>query len=195
MSRRAEAGVTLVELLVSMTILVIISLGVATMLLENAKVNTREQLRVEAQANARNCVARVVSTLRSAGWDPGDHGIATVALDPDTADDISQIEAFIDRDGNGVTSGTSNEQVLFRHVGDRVEWCTNGSGDFRVLATNITNDADGDGTIEPMFTPDSTTEPTRIVVQVTAVASSPDPETRQPVRFTMTDAVVLRKEL
>jgi type II secretory pathway pseudopilin PulG len=195
MAGRGEDGATLVEMLVSATILVVISLGVGAMLLENVTVNSREQLRVEAQANARNCISRVVSTLRSAGWDPGDHGIATLALDPDTGDAVSQIEVFIDRDGDGTTSGAADEQVLFRHVDDRVEWCTDGSGTFRVLASNITNDADGDGTIEPMFTPDSTTEPARIVIQVTAEASTPDPRTREPIRFTITNEVVLRKEL
>jgi prepilin-type N-terminal cleavage/methylation domain-containing protein len=191
----AEDGVTLVEMMVSVVILTVVSLAVSTLLVENTQINAREQLRVEAQGNARNCVARIVSTLRSAGWDPGDHGIPTVTLDPDPGDGISQIEVFIDRDGNGITSGTANEQVLFRHVGDHVEWSTDGSGNFRVLAANITNDADGDGTIEPMFTPDDATDPSRIVIQVTAVASHPDPQTREPIRFTATDEVVLRKEL
>lgn len=195
MHRTRERGTTLVELLVSSAILMVVMVGVSGMLIQNLKVNTREQLRSEVQSNARNCLSRVVNVLRSAGWDPGQHGIATVALDPDTSDNISQIEAFMDRDGNGVTSGTPMEQILIRHVGDRVEWDTNGSGTFRVLAWNITNDADGDGTIEPMFTVDSTTNPSRVRVQITAVASEPDPETGEQIRYTMAGEVALRKAL
>jgi hypothetical protein len=190
-----QAGTSLVEALVGMTILLVITAGAAEMLVRNGEIVTREELRAEVQANARNCMARVVSTLRSAGWDPGDHAIPTVALDPDTSDAISQIEAFIDRDGDGVTSGTPFEQVLIRHVGDRVEWRTDGVSPLATLARNITNDADGDGVIEPMFTPDNPTDPRRIVVQITAQARLLDPHTREPIRYTLQSAVTLRKEL
>jgi type II secretory pathway pseudopilin PulG len=190
-----ERGATLLELLVSAAVLSVMMVGLAGLLIQNAKANKREQLRAEVQANARNCISRVVKILRNAGWDPGDHDIATVVLDPNTGDSISQIEAFIDRNGDGVTIGTPLEQVLIRHVGDRVEWSTDGSGNFEILASNITNDADGDGTIEAMFTPDSTTAPQRILVKITAEASSPDPETREPIRYSMTSEVVLRKQL
>ncbi len=190
-----QAGVTLPELLVSLAILSVVLVGMSSMLIQNLEVNSREQLRAEAQSNARRCMSRVVTTLRSAGWDPGNHGIPTVMLDPDLSDDVSQIEAFIDRDGNGVTSGTAFEQVLIRHVGDRVEWRTDGTGAFAVVATNITNDEDGDGTVEPMFTPDSTVAPRRIFVRITAEASSPDPKTGQAIRYTVTSEVALRKEV
>jgi len=193
--RLTAAGSTLVELLVAAAGMCVIILGVAAMLNQSGKINQREHLRAEVQANARNCMARVIKTLRNAGWDPGDHGIATVALDPDPGDSISQIEAFIDANGDGLTAGTAGEQVLIRHVGDRVEWSTDGLGDFKTLAWNITNDADGDGTVEPMFVPDDVSDPHRIRVQVTAEGSAPDPETRGAVRYTVTSEVVLRKKL
>lgn len=195
MRHMSERGTTIIELLVGFTILTFVTVGLSGMMIQNLKVNSREQLRSEVQSNARNCISRIVTVLRSAGWDPGLHGIPTVALDPDTSDNVSQIETFIDRDGDGVTAGTAKEQILIRHVGDRVEWDTDGSGTFRVLAWNITNDADGDGTPEPMFIPDSTTDPSRILVRITAQASDPDPETREPIRYTMTSEVVLRKAL
>ena len=194
MSGRREQGATALEMLVSLAILTMVMGGLAGMMIQNVKINSREQLHAEVQANARNCVSRIVTVLRSAGWDPGQHGIPTVALDPDTSDSVSQIEAFIDRDGDGLTS-TAQEQILIRHVGDRVEWSTDGSGTFHVLAWNITNDADGDSVLEAMFTPDSTTTPRRILVQVTAEASQSDPETGDPIRYTMVSEVVLRKEL
>jgi prepilin-type N-terminal cleavage/methylation domain-containing protein len=194
MAGHREQGATLPEMMVSLVILALVMTGLAGMMIQNVRINTREQLHAEVQANARNCVSRIVTVLRSAGWDPGQHGILTVALDPDTSDSVSQIEAFIDRDGDGLTS-TAQEQILIRHVGNRVEWRTDGSGTFRVLAWNITNDADGDSVIEPMFTPDSTTDPRLILVQVTAEASQPDPETGDPIRYTMTSEVALRKEL
>ncbi len=191
----SQRGASIIELLVGTGILSIVMVAVSGMLVENGRVNKREHLRAEAQANARNTVARAVSILRSAGWDPGDNGIPTVALDPDTTDAISEIEAFIDHDGDGITAGTDFEQIRIRHLGDRVEWRIDGTGPFQVMSTNITNDADGDGVVEPMFTPDSTTNPTRILVQVTAASSAPDPDTGQPLRYTMTSEVVLRKRL
>ena len=195
MALGSQRGGSIIELLVTVGTLSVIMVGVSGMLVENGRVSKREHLRAEAQANARNCVARASSVLRSAGWDPGDHGIPTVALDPDLSDSISEIEAFIDHDGDGVTAGTDFEQIRIRHVGDRVEWRTDGTSAFELMNPNITNDAGGDGTIEPMFTPDSTVNPTRIVVQVTAESSAPDPDTGQPVRYTMTSEVVLRKRL
>ena len=193
-ARHPERGVTLLELVVGSAVAALVFLGVSALLVQGSKSNKREMLRVETQGSARNCLARVVKILRSQVG-PGDHGIATVALDPDPTDSISQIAAFIDRDGNGVTAGTRYEQIVIRHVGNRVEWTDDGSGAFRTLAHGITNDEDGDGTIEPMFIPDDPANPKRIFVRVTAQAPSVDPTTRRPIRYTLTDEVVLRKRL
>ncbi len=187
-------GFSMLEMLVSMLVLMAAMSGLASLMIHNAKVNKSQQMTVEVQSNARNCLEVIVQKLRGAGWDPGDHGIATVTLDPDTTDAISQIEVFADYDGDGATD-QSNEQVLIRHNGNQVEWRPSATGSFIVLAANITNDADGDGTPEPMFTPTPSPDPNRILVQITARSAVPDPVTRQFLTYTVSSEVVLRKTL
>lgn len=196
MAADRQSGFSLVELLVSMTVIVVISGGLARMMVHNSRQNRSQQMTVDVQANARNCLTLIEQKLRSAGWDPMNAGVPTVALDPDLTDSISQIEVFADLDGDHVTA-SNGEQVLIRHVNDSVVWRPTGAGGapFSVLANHITNDADGDGTIEPMFVPDSTTNPTRIAVRVTARSSERDPLTGEFIRFTLASEVVLRKSL
>ena len=68
------------------------------------------------------------------------------------------------------------------------------AGAFSVLSANISNDADGDGTIENMFVPDAN-PPTRITIQVTAQSPAVDPVSKDFIRYTVSSDVVLRKEL
>ena len=177
-----------------MTVMMAAMSGLASLMIHNAKVNKSQQLKTDVQSNARNCLSVVVQKLRGAGWDPGANGIATLTLDPDTTDDVSEIEIFADYDGDGLTDKT-DEQVLIRHSGNQVQWRVSASGSFVVLATNISNDADGDGTPEPMFTPTPNPDPNRILVRVTARSAVPDPITKQILRYTVSSEVVLRKTL
>jgi hypothetical protein len=139
----------------------------------------------------------VVQKLRSAGWDPMNTGtIPVLALDPDLGDDVSLIEIYADVDKDGTTDG-AKEQILIRHQNGQVEWrSTNDvSAPFTIMAANISNDADGDGNIEPMFVPDSYGDPTRVTVQITAQSPMPDPLTGEAIRYTVSSDVVLRKRL
>jgi hypothetical protein len=99
-------------------------------------------------------------------------------------------------DGDGTTD-QAKEQMLIRHQNGRVEWrsTNNVSAPFTIMAANISNDADGDGNIEPMFVPDSYSDPTRVTVQVTAEAPMPDPLSGEAIRYTVSSDVVLRKRL
>ena len=177
-------------------ILLLVAGGLATMMIDNSRLNRSQQMTSEVRANAQNCLTLVVQKLRSAGWDPLNAGFAPVALDPNLGDAISQIEVFADRNLDG-DSGDPDEQILIRHNAGRVEWrpTADPTAPFVVLATNITNDADGDGTIEPMFQPDSLTSPTRITVTVTARSADPDPLSGEFVTFTASTDVTLRGAL
>ena len=44
--------------------------GLASLLIQNARVNKAQQMTAEVQANARNCLSMIVQELRSAGWNP-----------------------------------------------------------------------------------------------------------------------------
>jgi len=197
MAPRNQRGFSLVEMLVSLTLMLLALTGLAGLLIQNARVNKAEQLTVEVQSDARNCLAMIVQKLRSAGWNPMNViGMDTVITDQNLKDDISEIEVFADLDEDKKTDSL-DEQMLIRHAGNQVAWRrTNDPNDpFIVLSNNISNDADGDGTPEPMFVPDTTPNPTRITVQVTAQSPLPDPTSGQFIRYTVSSDVVLRKEL
>ena len=196
MKGHAQRGFSLLELLVSLTVTLLILTGVTKMMLENSRINKAQQLTAQVQSNARNCLSMVVQRLRSAGWDPLNVGIPSVALDTDLGDDISEIEVYADLDSDGTTDGV-DEQVLIRHIGDRIVWRRSNdvSEPFVVLATNISNDANGDGTIENMFVPSSSPDPERVTVQITAQSPMPNPMSGEFIRFTASTEVVLRKAL
>ena len=104
-------------------------------------------------------------------------------------------EAFAATAADATTA--DGEQVLVRHVNNQVVWrTTNDPNDpFVIVSDNISNDADGDGTIEPMFTPDSVTTPTQVTVQITAQSPVIDPVSQDFIRYTVSSDVVLRKDL
>ena len=195
--RRGQEGFSLLEMLVSITVLLLAMAGLSSLLIQNARVNKSQQMTVEVQANARNCLSMIVQRLRSAGWDPLNQGtFSPVILDQDLADNVDELEVFADLDMDGLTD-SDDEQVLIRHVGNQVVWRrTNDVNDpFIVLAANITNDADGDGVSEPMFVPDLTPDPTRIRVTITAQSPAPDPTSGEFIRYTVSSDVTLRKAL
>ncbi len=199
MSVREQKGFSLVELLVSLAVLVLAMTGIAGLLIQNARINKSQQMTQAAHSNARNCLAMIVQELRSAGWDPVYQNINTVVLDPDDndandADGVDDIEIYADLLGDGDIDDL-DEQVRIRHSGDQILWRRQVGLSYIVLAENISNDADGDGTAEPMFIPDTTPTPSRITVRVTAEAPAPDPVTGQAIRYTVSSDVVLRKQL
>ena len=189
-----EKGFTLLEVLISTAILLTAMTAVSGMLLQSSRIGKMQQLSANMEADARSSLAMIVGKLRTAGWDPMSAGIPVVQLDTDLGDAISEIETFADLDADGDTDGL-NEQVLIRHIEDRIEWRRQAGGPFEILAVGVTNDSDGDGNPEPMFVPDSLTDPVRVVVRITTEAAEPDPMTHAPMRFTMASEVVFRKKL
>jgi len=197
-SNRSERGASLIEMLVSLAIFLLAMSGLATLLLQNARINKAQQMTADVQANARNTLSIVVQKLRSAGWDPLQVGVNAVTLDPDLADDVSEIEVFADLNNDGDTDD-ADEDVLIRHTGTggQVEWRPDSdvSTPFVTLSTNISNDSDGDGVIEPMFVPNDVASPTVITVRITAQSPAPDPTSGQFIRYTVESDVVLRAEV
>jgi len=168
--------------------------GLAGLLVQNSQINRAEQMSAEVQSNARNCLSMIVQALRTAGWDPRNAGFAAVALDPSPSNTANYIEAFADLNEDGDTSD-AGEDVTIRWNVDRIEWRTDPSQAYVILADSISNDADGDGTAETMFVADSATHPTRVTVRITARSPVPDPRSGQYIRYTVWSEVILRKEV
>ena len=197
MRTRGQQGFTLIELMVSMTVMLFILAGLAQMALESSRINRAQQMTAQAQANARNCMSMVVQRLRSAGWDPMNAGLPTLTWDAVPGDGISEIEVFTDLDGDGATNGM-DEQLLIQHTNGRIQWRRSNdvSQPFTILASNISNDADGDGTVEDMFVQISNPPlADRVLVQITARSPVPDPTTGEFIRYTVQSEVALRKTL
>lgn len=189
-----EQGYSLVELLVSLVVFSGVMGGVAAMLVESSRVNKSEQLRAEAQSNARNTLALIVAVARSAGWDPAGIDFEAVAPDGDTDDEISELRLFADLNADGDLED-EGESVTIRHSGDVVEWRTTPGGGYLPLAANIGNDADGDGTPEPMFTLLGGAPPTSVLLRVTAESPVDDPRLGAPYRYTLEQEIALRGNL
>lgn len=188
-----QTGFTLAELLVGIALLTVVITFMGALLVGNSKINKAEQLRAQVQSSARTTLSLIVQKLRLAGWDPAGAGIASVALDSDTSDAIDYIDLFADLNADGDVLDTG-ETITIRHVANRVEWRQTSTAPFEIVGINVTNDADGDGVAEPMFTPDDTSNPTRITVTVTAASNALDPHTHEPVRYTIASDVILRNE-
>jgi prepilin-type N-terminal cleavage/methylation domain-containing protein len=193
MRSEKSRGFSLIELLVSLTVLGIVMSGVAVLLFDQ-RINRSEQMQAAVQANARNCLSIITQKLRSAGWDPTVSGIPQVMLDSLPLDDVSQIEIYADLDADGATD-KDGEQLLIRHIENRIEWRRTSDGPFEILAVNISNDANGDGNSEPMFVPIPTTNPRRIRLKITARSPRPDPRSGEFIVYTVSNEVYLRNAL
>jgi prepilin-type N-terminal cleavage/methylation domain-containing protein len=192
-ARRTQRGFTLVELLVSQAVVLLAMAAGATLLVQNAKINKSQQLTLAVQADARNSLSLVANALRTAGWDPVNANFNALGLDPDPNGAGNYIEIYSDLNGDGDTND-QDEAITVEHTGSQLRWrkVADPSQPFVVLADGITNDQNGDGVIEPMFTPDSMTSPHQITIRITARSPEPDPRTRQFIRYTAVSTVYLR---
>jgi type II secretory pathway pseudopilin PulG len=197
-----QSGFSMVEALVSLTVLTLAMTGLAGLLVNNSRVNKSEQMKAETQANARNTLSVLVQRLRSAGWDPlGSDSFVGITPDSNTGDTIAEITMRTDYHTPGTPEtpdGVASEEdeiVVFRHTNNTIIWDRDDDGNFEILAIDISNDADGDGTIEDMFVLDDVTAPTRVTVQITARSPVVDPITGDFTRYTVSSDVVFRKEI
>lgn len=193
MSARGESGFTLIEGLVTLTVLSVAVAILGSMLVQAGRINRQQRTQAELQESARTALSITVQALRTAGWNPRQvPGVSPVVASPSgtTTDDLT-INA--DTNGDGTISGT-DEIVEIRHVDDRIEWkrgTATGTA-FETLAADITNDANGDGTAEPMFTLSSASAPKTVTVKITAQSKFRDLQSGRYQRYTVSSDVMLR---
>ena len=191
---RQQRGFTLVEMLVSLAVLSLAIGAIAPLLLDSSRVNRSQQMTMTVQADARNCLELVTSIIRSSGWDPRKTGFAALTLNASDPASADHIEVFADLNEDGDTAD-DGEDVLVQLSGKQLQWRKSTGGTLVVLADDVTNDANGDGTAELMFTPDSATAPTKITVKMTTQSAARDPRSGQFIRYTVSDVVALRGKL
>ncbi len=191
-----ERGHTMVEFLVSLGVLALIMSAAGPLLIDNARVNKSKHMAMATQAAARNALTMISAQIRSGGWDPKGVGFPRLGIDPDPNGTDNYIVVFGDfnADGDLLDPG---ESVTIRHNVNRIEWrmVADPNVPFQTIAENITNDENGDGLTEHMFTPDSTTNPKRVTVRITARSPEPDPITRTFYRYTLSNDIILRDSL
>jgi len=194
--KTSQRGSTLIELLVSTSVFLMAIAGITSLLVRNSEIARGEQMSADVQASARSCLGMVVQVLRSAGWNPTNAAFAPVALDPSPTTTTNFIQVFADLNEDGDTDDP-DEDITIRWNNQRIEWrkTSDTTAPFVILADFISNDADGDGTAETMFVPDSATNPTLITVRITARSPVPDPQTGQFFRYTVSADVALRKQI
>lgn len=189
----SERGFSLVELMISTAILLVAMAGIAGLLVQNSQVARGEQMSAQVQASARSCLGMIVQAIRSAGYDPRNTGFASLALDSAPTATSNFIEVFADLNEDGDIDD-ADEAVRIRWNGNRIEWRKSNdvTAPFVILANFIDNDADGDGTPETMFVPNSMTAPTSVTVRITARSPVVDPQTGDFIRYTVSSEVTLR---
>lgn len=187
-------GFSLVEALIGLVLLTVALTALGSLLTQSSRINRRQQAQTDLQSSARNTLTVVVQTLRTAGWNPRNVAMVPVVADPSsvvTGDSI-QVRADINADGD---TADDFEDVVIRHVDDRIEWKRSAAATtFEILGVDLTNDADGDGTAEPMFTL-SGSPVNRIKVTITGRGSRPEAWSGKVARYTVSSDVTLRSQL
>jgi len=189
-----QDGMSLIEVMISLAVFSLASIGITGMLIDNSRINKAEQMRAQVQANARNTVSLIAQRIRTAGWDPLELGFQAIVRDDDLTDSENYVELYSDLDGDNTLDGVG-ESVRIRHLAGTVEWRLETGGSFIPLAAGISNDADGDTVVEPMLVADTADPPKWIRIRVTAESSSADPRTGEVYRYTVETEVALRGSL
>lgn len=107
-------GMTMVELLVTMTILGVVMLVVTGILLSSSRVESRTVRRAEVQASSRQALALMTTELRQAGADPGSPAAGITAV---VSADSQLVRVRADLNGNGtIQTAEPSEDVTYRFV-------------------------------------------------------------------------------
>jgi prepilin-type N-terminal cleavage/methylation domain-containing protein len=135
-SRPSSRGMTLVELLVTMTILAAVILVVTGILIRSSRLEGRTVRRAELQAATRQALALLTTELRQAGADPRNPPAGVVGIV--TADSTRiRVRADLNGDGTLQTAEPSEDVTYGYNDTSRVVTRDPGSGAAPILA-NVT---------------------------------------------------------
>ena len=111
-SHRADSGMSLIELLITLAVLTAIMAVVTGVFLNTSRFEQRTVRRADAQTSLRQAITLMTTELRQAGVDPADPPIGLIGLVVAGTDSI-RIRG--DRNGNGVLeTAEPSEQIAYR---------------------------------------------------------------------------------
>lgn len=133
----SNRGMTLIELLVTTTILGLVLLVVTAIMVSSSRVESRTVRRAEVQASSRQALSLMTAELRQAGADPGNPPAGIVGL---VAADSHLVRLRADLDGDGaIQTVEPSEDVTYRWDDTtRVVTRDPGAGASAILV-NVTN--------------------------------------------------------
>lgn len=136
--RRAgpEAGMSLVEMLITMTILAVVCVVVTTIFINSSRLQSRTARRAEVQMSSRQGLSLLTTELRQAGADPFDPPIGLVGL---VTANATQIRIRADLNGDGALQTTEpSEDVTYSYDGTAKTITRNPGAGAAVLVPNVT---------------------------------------------------------
>ena len=119
MKRQARAGFTLIEMMVSMTLLVIVMSSVFGVMAQSQRQYAQQREVVRAQETLQGIEILLTRVLRSGRADPRQLGIGLLDPDPLDHDVFDNLRVVSDLNGDGVTTGAM-EDVEVRIEADTI---------------------------------------------------------------------------
>ena len=109
----SSSGKTLVELLVTTTILGIVLMTVSTIMLSSSRVQSRTVRRAEIQSSSRQALSLMATELRQAGADPSNLPAGVIGI---VAGEADMVHLRADLNGDGVIqTAEPSEDVTYRY--------------------------------------------------------------------------------
>lgn len=113
MQRQARAGFTLIEMLVSMTLLVIVMSSVFGVMAQSQREYAAQREVVRAQETLQGIEILLTRVLRSGRADPRQLGIGFLDADPQDTDAFDNVRVVSDLNGDGVTTGAMEDVEIY----------------------------------------------------------------------------------
>ena len=135
--RPANAGMTLVELMVTLAILALVTIIVTGILFATGKMHTRTARRAEVQMSAREGLSMMTTEIRQAGADPANPPIGLVGLVTASA---TQIRTRCDVNGDGTLQTTEPSEDITYNYDSAAKTLTRNPGSGAViLVSSVTS--------------------------------------------------------
>ncbi len=133
---RLSSGMTLVEVMITATILSVVLLVISGVFVSTSRLYSRTNQRASVQMNSRQGISIMMTEIRQAGADPGDPPIGVLAI-VDARQDTIHVRSDLDGDGAIQTAEPSEDVMYFFDSTTQAILRDPGSGP-EVIVPNVT---------------------------------------------------------